>query len=119
MQAPIGMGLVQLAYGRDHFRLEPKAELQAKLFYPAGQIIQPLRQLIGVHNPVSQRGGIVIPLAEPAVVQHHQLNAQLLGGFGDGDNLVGIEIEVGGFPVVNQHRAGLITVQPSDQAGAV
>ncbi|MNI25186.1 hypothetical protein D3C73_788250 [compost metagenome] len=110
MQAPVGMGAVQLAVRRHHLRFEPEAELHAEPSDPFHQIRQALRQLAGIHEPVAQRSGVVIAAAEPAVVKHEQLDAQRLAGTGDIFDFVGIEVEVGSFPVVDQHRAGLVTV---------
>ncbi|MNW59923.1 hypothetical protein D3C74_378770 [compost metagenome] len=110
MQAPVRIGAVQFAVRRHHLRFEPEAELHTEPSDPFHQVRQTLRQLAGIHEPVAQRSGIVIAAAEPAVVKHEQLNAQCLAGAGDIFDFVCIEVEVGSFPVVDQHRAGLVTV---------
>ena len=64
-------------------------------------------KLLGVDKPVAQAGGVAVPLAEPAVVQDHQSDAEAGGLLGDGIDLILIEIEIGCLPVVDENFAGL------------
>ena len=54
--------------------------------------------------------GVVVPLAEPAVVQHQHLHTEARGPARDLQDFVSGEIEIRGFPVVDEHRAGNVPV---------
>ena len=103
-QRPVGVGAVEVGILADHLGLDPDAEPHAQRVHAVDQRVQPAGQLGGVDLPVAQAAVVVVALAEPAVVQHHQLHAQRGGFFGNGGDLVGREVKVGGFPVVDQHR---------------
>ena len=78
--------------------------------HPVCKAPEAIGQLAMVHRPVSQRGPVIVAVPEPAVVQHKELNAHLRGLFGDIHQLVLIEVEIGGFPVVQQNRTGRMGV---------
>ena len=104
VQAPVRMRPVQVAVRRYHLRLKPQPEFHPQGVDVPGQGLQSSRQLFPVHPPVSQGAVVVIPFSEPSVVQHKQLNSRLAGRPGDLQDFFMIEVEIGGFPVVDQHR---------------
>ena len=69
------------------------------------QARQAAGQLVQVVEPVAQRGVIVVAVAEPAVVQHEQVDAHILRAASEGEQLFLIELEIGGLPVVHEQRA--------------
>ena len=104
-QRPVGMGPVEVAVLADHLRLNPDAEGHAQLLDPGHQGLQTAGELLPVDNPVPQTAPVAVSGAEPAVVHDKQLDVQRGGGLGDAHQLVGVEAELGGLPVVNEHRA--------------
>ena len=110
LQRPIRVCAVEVGVHADHFRLEPEAELQPPL---VGRLCHPLEtifQLGHIDLPVTQRGIVITPLAEPAVIQDQKLNAQILGSLCQMIHLLIIEVEIGGLPVVHQNGPQGITV---------
>ena len=89
-------------------------------------------ELRHVRHPVSQTGGLIIALAEPAVIQHNQVDAHtrslheykfptlthslthLLGHLYD---VVVVDVKVFGLPGVQQHRG--LGVRPVARQQAV
>ena len=63
----------------DHLWLDPQAELHAQAGDRAGQPVDPVGQLAPVDGPVAERAGVVVPRAEPAVVEHEQLDPEVMG----------------------------------------
>ena len=59
-------------------------------------------QLGFVHLPVAQSVMVTGAPAEPAVVQHHHVHAQLGGLSGNLNNFLPGEVHVGGFPVIDE-----------------
>ena len=98
------MVLVKLGLGVDHLRFHPDAELHVQALHRVDQLFQPVGELALVHVPVAQAVLDAVPLAEPAVVQHKQLGAQLLGLLGQLDLVMAVHMELGGLPGVVQHR---------------
>ena len=80
---------------------------------------RPSGQLAAIDEPVAERGRVVVAGAEPAVVEHEQLDAEVARRRGDLDQAVGVEAEVGGLPVVDQDRPRPVTPVPARQAVAV
>ena len=64
----------------------------------------PVRELAAVDEPVAERAVVVVALAEPAVVEHEQLDPEVAGDLGDRDEPVLVEVEVGALPVVHEDR---------------
>ena len=95
----------QQAPAADHLGLDPDSEHQTQLVDPVREPGDSVGQLPGVHIPVAEAGGVVIALSEPAVIQYEEFHTQVLGGLGELDDLAFGEVEVGGFPVVAEHRA--------------
>lgn len=68
----------------------------------------PPGSFFAVHDPVAQPLIVVIPGAEPAIVQHHHLHTERGRFFSNLYDLFGVEIKIGGLPVVDQHRAAFV-----------
>ena len=78
LEHPVGMLLVKLTLGIDHFRLYPDSELDSVLFGRLHESPYSIRQLHLVHLPVAQGrvvGESTVLLSEPAVVHHEELAA--------------------------------------------
>ena len=101
---PVRMLGKQPAALADHLRLDPQAELHAQGGDLAGQAVDPVGQLAPVDGPVAERAGVVVAGPEPAVVEDEQLDPQVAGDLGDGQQLGLVEVEVGSFPVIDQDR---------------
>ena len=105
VDGPVRVRAVEVAVGVHHLRLHPETELHAQRVDVLDEALQPLRELLRVHEPVAQAGPVVVALAEPAVVHHEQLHADL-GGLVGKLLLAGlVHVERGGFPGVVEHRA--------------
>ncbi|MNJ44987.1 hypothetical protein D3C77_400610 [compost metagenome] len=74
------------------------------MLHPLREILQAVRQLPAIFDPISQGAIIRIPLAEPSVIQYEQLNAELAALLRNRLDLVGIEIEIRRLPVINENR---------------
>ena len=109
------MGPVEVRVGRNHLRLHPKAKPQAHAIQLLHQMLQSPGELPLIDHPVPQTGTVVIPLSEPAVVQHQHLNAGRCRFPANGKDLLRIEPEVGRLPVVDQGGSGLIFVGAPNQ----
>ena len=101
---PVRVGREEVAARAHHLGLDPQPEEHAERLDPPGDAGDPVRQLAQVDGPVAERGRVVVALAEPAVVEHEQLDAELVGDPGDLDELVLGELEVRPLPVVDEHR---------------
>ena len=55
LNCPVGMSLVKVAVGRDHFRLEPDSELHSELVYLVNEIFKTALDLVFIYEPVSER----------------------------------------------------------------
>ena len=108
LDRPVGVCTIQIAVGRHHFRLHPKAELEAHGVDLFGKAVDAGGQLLFVDRPIAERALIVVAFAEPAVVEHKQLRADVLGGLRDAENLLFVKVEIGRFPVVDEDRTVLV-----------
>ena len=63
-----------------------------------GEAAEAVGQLAGVDEPVAERESVLVALAEPAVVEDEQLDAQVARRCRDREQLVGVEVEVGRPP---------------------
>ena len=79
--------------------------MQTALFDGFRQPLQSIRQLCPVYLPISERRAVAVSPAEPAVIQHKELGTQFGGHFTEFRQVLLVEIEIGGFPVVEQDRA--------------
>ena len=119
MDDPIRVGPVKVGVLVDHLRLEPEAELHAQVVDPPGQTGDAAGEAVPVGSPVPQAREVVAPGAEPAVVQDEELHAVLVGRLGDGHQLILGEVEVGGFPVVDENGPGFVPPLAPGQTAAV
>ena len=109
------MGAVKVAVLRHHLRLKPQAEFQPHGVELVAQLLKAAAHLLLVDEPVAQTAVVIVPLAEPAVVQHQHFDAQIGGLPGNLQNLFLVEIEISSFPVVDEHRTGgMLVVTPAD-----
>ena len=111
----IRMCAEQIAVRRDHLRLEPEPEAHPLSGDVVGQRLQPAGELPLIRHPVAERAVIAVASAEPAVIQHEQLNAETGGFIRDRFQLFKVKVKVGRFPVVDQHRPFRIAVFRPDQ----
>ena len=91
-------------YGH-HLRLEPEAELEAALVRTLRHALQAALELLHVDNPVAERAVVVLTLAEPAVVKHHELDAEVFGTGREIVHLRIVEVKVRRLPVVDEDGA--------------
>ena len=67
-------------------------------------------------EPIAQCLGIVITGTEPAIVHDKQLNACFLAGFCQAQEFVFIDVEIRGFPAVQEHRTCFLLPDAADDA---
>ena len=100
-----GCLLIEPTDGADHLGLDPDAEVDAAgagVFCQGGEAV---REFAGIGGPIAQGAGVVISLAEPAIIQHKHFSAQI-GGSGDELAQGGfIDIEVHTLPAVEEGAA--------------
>ena len=97
---PVRMRAVELAVLIYHLKLHPESEVEAQGLDLPGESGDSVRQLLQVCLPVPESLVVIVPLSEPAVVQHEELRADLLRLLRDAENLLLIEVEEGGLPVI-------------------
>ena len=112
-QRPVRVGAVQVGIHAHHFRLHPDPEFHAQGVDAPDQRVQPARQFPGVDLPVAKAAVVIVALAEPAVIQDHQFNAQARRLLGDAHDLLCVKVEVSCLPVVDQYRAACKTPGPA------
>ena len=103
-QSPVGMSAVEVAVLVDHLRLYPQTEPQSHIVDFFDKSVKSVRQLAFIRYPVSQSRVIVVAVFEPSVIEHKQLQAQVLCLFGYRDQFFFGKVEVCRFPVVDEHR---------------
>jgi len=119
METPVRVRTVQVAVGRDHFRLDPEAEFHAQTLDFGRQTLEPQGQFFPVDCPIAERGMVVVPLAKPAIIQDQQLDAKRAGTLGDASDRLIVKIEISCFPVVDQDRPLEVAMRPATEAAAV
>ena len=98
------MGAVQIGILADHLGFHPQTELQPEVMNIPCQLLKGAAELLLVYGPVAEAGGIVVPLAEPSVVQHQHIHAQFLRFPGKVQQAFRVKIKIGRFPAVEQDR---------------
>ena len=76
---PVRVTLEQAAARTDHLGLDPQAELEAQRLDLRRQRAKPARELAPINDPVAERAVVAVSLAEPAVVEDEQLDAEVRG----------------------------------------
>ena len=66
--------------------------------------LEAARELAPVDDPVAQRRVVLVAPPEPAIVEHEQLDAEVLRLARDPDDPLVVEVEVGRLPVVEHDR---------------
>ncbi len=105
---PVRVGPIEVAVGVHHLRLVPYAEAEPLCVHPLDKALDAALQLVLVHLPVAQGLGVVVPGAEPAVVHHQHVHAQLLCLSGEVHQEVIVEVEHRRLPAVYQQGALLM-----------
>ena len=95
---------VQIRVRGDHLRLKPDAEFHAESLHAVYQV-RKLSDFLFVDKPVSESAVVAVSFSEPAVIHYHHLDAAVLRILCDAHNFIGVEIEIGRFPVVDENRA--------------
>ena len=99
------MGPREVGVEVDHLRLHPQPELHAEPAHSVDQRMQAVRPDPLVDVPVAQPGRVVTAVAEPAVVEHVALRADLRGEPGELGQPAEVVVEVDGLPGVAHHRS--------------
>ena len=110
---PIFMLFVKFAFGAHHFRLYPNTEFDVAFGCFVYQFLDAMRQLVLCLVPVSQSLGVAVAfvfVSEPSVVEQEHIHTQFYGIAHQFYQLVLVEVEVGGFPVVEQGHAVFLAV---------
>ncbi len=100
IHSPLRMGPVQTALHIHHLRLHPDTEGKPKRLHFIAQSFQTTGQLLIVYFPVPQRAAVVGALPEPPVVHHKKLNARILTGLRQPQQLPLIDREICRLPAV-------------------
>ncbi len=82
-ERPVGMGAVDVAVRVDHLGLEPDAEGHALGLHMVDQRTEAIGIFARVDCPVRQAAGVVVAVAEPAVVEDEAFRAQFGGAGGN------------------------------------
>ncbi len=110
---PVRMPLEQCAVLIDRLRLDPDPELHSKIIDPLDQALQRFSKLFLIGIPVSQAAVVIIPLAEPSVVQHQHLDSQLRGLSCKLIDRLSVKVKIGCLPAVHQDRTDRVPVFPA------
>ena len=102
---PLRVRAGDVGVGVDHLRLEPQPELHAQLADAVDERVQPVGPDLGRHHPVAEARAVVAAGAEPAVVEHEALDADLGRAVGEVEQPVAVVVEVDRLPHVQRDRA--------------
>ena len=119
VQDPVGMSAVKLTVLVDHLELDPEAELHAERIDALRKARDAVRQAVGVRPPVAKATRLTAARGEPAIVEDEELDADIVRRLGDAHELLLIEIEVRGLPIVDEDGAHLVAPDTARQARAV
>mmetsp|Transcript_3741 Transcript_3741/g.9237 ORF Transcript_3741/g.9237 Transcript_3741/m.9237 type:complete len:509 (+) Transcript_3741:1422-2948(+) len=104
IQRPRWVLPIQPALHVDHLRLHPDTKLEPKGIDIMHESRKPSWKLPPVLEPVSQRGRSILPLSEPAVIQHNHLHPKFTRCPSQLHHLGMVDVEVHSLPGVQQHR---------------
>ena len=113
-QHPVGMRAIEVAVLRDHLRLEPETEFQSAPVRRRRDALDAALELFPVDRPVAERGIVVVPMAEPAVVEHEELEPEIRRARSERVHLLVVEVEIRRLPVVDEdgaHRVAVFAAQ--------
>ena len=105
---PFRMLLGEFALRVHHFRLYPYSELQTLRVGVIRQVANAFRQFFHIHLPVSEALLVVVArvfVAEPAVVEHEEFETHRSRVVNHIRERLGVELEIGALPGVQQGRA--------------
>ena len=103
-ERPVGVRTIEIAVRADHFRLEPQAELQPEGVHVVGERLEPVRIFALVDRPIAERRSVRITPAEPAIVEHEALDAELRRSPRLAHKMRHSMCEIIAFPGVERHR---------------
>ena len=118
-QHPVGMRTIEVAVLRDHLRLEPEAEFQPAPVRRGRDALDAALELFPVDRPVAERGIVVVPMAEPAVVEHEELEPEIRRARSERVHLLVVEVEIRRLPVVDEDRAHRVAVFAAQEMLAI
>ena len=102
--AQSGWAAEQLAVRADHLGLDPDPEAEPERRDPLARRPRARRAACAGRRPSRPASRVVVARAEPAVVEDEQLDAEVARRGRDRDQPVGVEVEVGRLPVVDEDR---------------
>ena len=105
---PVLVLLIQLRLRVHHLWLYPQPELHPLAPCLVGEAANAVGQLAGRDIPVAQALRVAMArifVAKPTVVEQEHVDTQLLGVGYERQELVFVEVEIGGLPVVEQRHA--------------
>ena len=87
-----------------HFRLEPQAELHAKVVHMLSEIVETVRPDFRIDHPIAEAPGVVTTFVKPAIVKHETFDANACGTVGQLDERGFVMVEIHRFPRVDGER---------------
>ena len=119
VQDPVRVRAIGLAVLVDHLELDPEAEFHAERVDALREARDAVRQAVGIRPPVAEAARLAAARGEPAIVEDEELDADIVRRLGDAHELLLIEIEVRGLPIVDEDGAHLVAPDTARQARAV
>ena len=102
LKCPVRVCAEQVTVRADGFRFHPDAEIQLQIVNFSAQFVHTAGQFGGVSRPVTKGGRIIIAAFEPAVIQHKEVHAALLGGAGKREEFFLIKGKIARLPAVDK-----------------
>ena len=112
-QYPIRMCMVKLGIDGDHLWFKPKAKFQPSLMCTLCNSGKTALQFFPIDEDIAKRGIIVVSLAEPAVIQHHEFKSKISRTGGKPIHLFFVKIKIGRFPIIDENRPHGIAIFPA------
>ena len=70
-------------------------------------------QFFPIDEDIAKRGIIVVSLAEPAVIQHHEFKSKISRTGSKSIHLFFVKIKIGRFPIIDENRPHGIAIFPA------
>ena len=105
-QRPVRVRAEDVAVRVDHFRLEPDSEFHALRADMPDERGKAVGVFSRVHLPVRKCPRIVVPAAEPAIIQHEPFGSETGGTGCDLLQLRQVVVEIDRFPAIEMNRTG-------------